>query len=207
MKNKIKFTLAILLTFFIGIFITGCSGSLPVLTVDYYIGYVSEVDNNPSVSIEAVDDRPSREILSNNVKNLFPGWKEMFSLKISRDFQEPRTEGIFSPKDMLARTIEKKFSEAGFRFKQRSSEVPLFRIALEQMQLDIVNRTWVATISYRVELHIDRHIVYTRTVNGKAEKTRITGKKGADEVLSQVITETVNVLDPQRIYRALTENM
>ena len=206
-KNKINFTLTILLFFFIGISITGCSGSLPVLTVNYYIGYIGKVKDNPSVSMEAVDDRLSKETLSSNVKNLFPGWKEMLSLKISRDFEESKSEGIFSPKDMLARTIEKKFSETGFNFKQRSSEIPLFRVILEQMQLDIINRTWIATICYRVELHIDGHIVYTRTVDGKAEKTRITGKKGADEVLSQAITEAVNDLDPERIYRALAENM
>ena len=206
-KNEINFMPVIMLIFLISISVTGCSGSLPVLTVNYYIGYVSAVRDNPSVSIEAVDERLSRETLSDNVKSLFPGWKGMISLKINRDFEEPRPEGIFPPEDMLAKAIEKKFSEVGFHFKKRSAEIPLFRVILEQMHLDIINRTWVATVSYKLELHINNHIVYTRTVNGRAEKTRIAGKKGADEVLSQAITEAVNDLDPGRIYRALIENI
>ena len=206
-KNRTKFIPVIIFVFFMIISLTGCSSSLQVLTVNYYIGNNSPVNNNPSVSIEAVDERLSEGTLSNNVKGLFPDWKEMISLKISRDFEEAKLEGIFQPKDMLARAIEKKFSETGFHFEQRHSGIPIFRVILEQMQLDIINHTWIATVRYRVELHVDSHTVYTRTVNGKAEKTRIAGRKGADEVLSQAITEAVNALDPERIHRALAENI
>jgi hypothetical protein len=61
--------------------------------------------------------------------------------------------------------------------------------------LEGAGRKWLADFSYEAQLMIDGNLRATQTVAGQAERMRLMGHSGAEKVLGEIFTESVNRFD------------
>ena len=72
---------------------------------------------------------------------------------------------------------------------------------MTQFDLDLVKRKWIVKMNYQASLIRDGRLTATESVNGSAERLKLTGKSDAEKVLSELITDMVNKLDVTTIFQ------
>ena len=56
-------------------------------------------------------------------------------------------------------------------------------------------------MSYQTKLLKDGNIILSETVSGKAERYKVVGSREAEKVIGELLTDMINQLDVQQLFR------
>jgi hypothetical protein len=102
---------------------------------------------------------------------------------------------------LISEIFRQRLQSFGVRVSASGAGAPnTLEIKLKQFELDLARRKWVVKMSYQASLLNEGRYVATESVNGSAERLKVTGKSDAEKVLSELITDMVNKLDIATIF-------
>jgi len=78
---------------------------------------------------------------------------------------------------------------------------PVIEIDLKKFFLDLVDRKWVAEISYEARLIKNNKLLATETISGNAERFKMFPQSDAEKVLGEIFTDVVNKLDFGKLFQ------
>ena len=110
--------------------------------------------------------------------------------------------GAFSLPSMITQIFKHRLENAGIRVApegQRRETV--VEIILKAFKLDLVGRKWVINMTYQANLLRQNQFVAGETVTGSAERLRVVGGKDAEMIIGELITDVVNRLDLNELFK------
>lgn len=110
--------------------------------------------------------------------------------------------GLYDPPGMVREAFRRRLEGLGASVPPKKS-LDAFHlvILLEKFRLDLVDRKWVASMRYEARMEKNGKLLAGQSITGVAERLKLVGRKGAGEVTSEVVTDAVNRLEIERLYR------
>jgi hypothetical protein len=202
MKQKQHRVIATLLYFLTWIVLfSGCTGRY-YLMVDYELPLASKQLEGKTVQLWVDDKRETKVIMTQSARQQFKSFKDRYSLA----WVKPNTERVLVGEHdliLLFKTaFEKRLNLLGADIAtERTSQEPLLEVTLDSLSIDYKGRKWIAHVGYRASLTKQGHPVTSERIRGTAERVRIIGRKGADRVVSDIFTDSINRLDIAKLFK------
>ena len=125
-----------------------------------------------------------------------------FTLIVSQENQNDRLVGAFGLHSLIKQIFKHRLENAGIRVASgEESRETVVEIVLKTFKLDFVERKWVINISYQANLIRQNRFVAGETVTGSAERLRVGGAKSAEKIIGELITDVVNRLDLNELFK------
>ena len=190
------------MVFFIAL-ATGSCTSKNYLVVNYQLPVESVTVNEPSISLSVKDQRTQKAVVTPSARRALNNFEGDFALVVSGDHKNERLMGAFSLCSMMKTIFKQRFENAGIRVAPDTESRPTaVEVSLKEFKLDLVNRKWVVQITYQANLLKQNRFAGGQTISGQAERLRVVGGKDAEKVIGELITDAVNRLDLDELFRS-----
>lgn len=175
--------------------------AIPRLTVTYGLPARTGEYTGKTVFLAVQDGRQSRETMGSGAREHF-GAPVSLALAVRRGGEEGRALGVFDLPMLLEEAFKRRVEQAGLQVssESRSADAEI-SILLKDFFLDLLGRKWRFVMAYEARLVRDGKVLSTQTISGNGERLKLYGHKQADEVVTEVFTDTLNQFDPQRLLR------
>jgi hypothetical protein len=184
-----------------------CS-SVPMLNVNYKVPEKTNQLVGKRVLLEIRDSRQDKEMFGAGAKEDFQNATETVSLSVAEGNEKGFKIGLFPLSDIMRQVFEERFKSLGMVVvtdKDKTGEEPGIVIDLRAFNLDLtpgtIKRDWKASMTYNVEISSKGKALATTQITGQSEKLRIIGRKEADSLVSDLVTDLVNRLDVQALLK------
>ncbi len=204
MKRTIRIILICCAVMITGIMQVACAKK-SYIYIDYRLPVASDDLKGQSVFLDCQDARASKAIFGKKAEDEFKHFTGLFSLVVY-DGKEPFVAGAFDLKSLFKEAFSRRLQYMGIEvITQQDKTTPVVEIIVREFGLDLVDRSWVANITYDARLLKDNKLLYTVTNSGDAERVKLLGLGGAEKVLGEIFTDIVNQLDIRKLldYMAL----
>jgi hypothetical protein len=190
-KRRIFFIPALVLAFF-----AGACASKPFLKVQYQLPSPSSTLDGKQVSVTVSDMRIKEALVTETARKSLRDFKGTFSLVVLRDDGSGNLRGAYDLVSLFSEVFQQRLKNEGIQATTGAdSSLPELKIEITEFQIDFVNRKWIVAMNYRASL-IDNGILLSKeSVGGQAERLKVMGKKGAEKILSELLTDVVNKLN------------
>lgn len=179
----------------------GCAGRT-YLMVDYRVPTASEQLKGQAVQLQIDDQRGTKTIFSRTAAGQFPAFNDRYSLAWIMPDKERILAGEYDLAALFRNSFEKRLALMdAVVSNDNTPQTPVLAIKLNKFTIDMQGRKWVANVSYQAVLTKPGHPVAKEQINGNAERVRVIGRKGADMVISEIFTDTVNRMDLQKLFQ------
>jgi hypothetical protein len=176
----------------------GCSKP-SYIDVRYGLPAASDSLSGTQVALTIIDERSDTAVFAGDAKKEFEYFTGIYSLSIG-DEDRSHVAGTYELPGLLAEAFRQRLTALGVEVvPSPSKEAPLLEIVLRRFQLEGAGGKWLADVSYEARLVVDGNLRATQTVAGKAERMRLMGHSGAEKVLGEIFTESVNKFDLQKL--------
>ncbi len=198
MKRTIRIILIFCAIMITGIMIVACAKK-SYINIDYRLPVASDDLKGRSVFLDCQDARASKSIFSKKSEDEFKHFTGLFSLSV-HEGKEPFVAGTFDLKSLFKEAFSRRLQYMGIEvITQQDKTTPVVEIIVREFGLDLVDRSWVANITYDARLLKDNKLLYTVTTSGDAERVKVLGLGGAEKVLGEIFTDIVNQLDIRKL--------
>jgi hypothetical protein len=199
MKNQ-KVVRDLLSVLFI-VLMAGCA-SIPELKVLYKLPPPSNDLKGRKVFLGVDDVRKTKTLFGEGAKREFGNYAGNISLSVARYKETGFKIGPFQLPEMTKEGFRKRLENAGIEvLSERSHGEPQLLIVINRFILDLVDRTWIAKMSYEAKLIKDGTVLAAQIIEGEAERVKVMGRKEADTVTGEIFTDMVNRLDLSRLFQ------
>ena len=180
--------------------IAGCA-AIPRLNVTYRLPPATGETTRPMpVYLTVQDERRSEEIMGIGARRDFGGTPVSLSLAVKRGEEEGHGVGVFELPMLLREGFLRRIEQAGLDVtSERVSGQPEISIVLREFLLDLVDRKWRFAMGYEARLVKDGKVLSSQTISGNGERLKVYGHKQADQVVTEVFTDTLNQFNPGRL--------
>jgi hypothetical protein len=179
----------------------GCAGR-NYLLIDYQVPLASDQLKGQVVRLQIQDRRQSESILSDQAADEFPQFGGIYSLAWILPDQQRILAGEHRLNELLKTIFTKRLTDLGAALTDDpNAAVPVLTISLKQLMLDLQEHKWEADLNYDAALVLKGHPTARENVHGSAERVRVIGRKGADTVLSEILSDVVNRLDLVKLFK------
>ena len=190
-----------LLCILLAVFVVSCA-SIPELKVLYKLPAPSNDLKGKKVFLTVEDARKTKELFDEGAKQEFGNYIGNISLSVARYNEKGFKIGPFQLPAMVKEGFKKSLENAGLEVLPGRSHGELqLLIVINRFILDLVDRTWVAKMSYEAKLIKEGSILAAQIIEGEAERVKVIGRKEADTVTGEIFTDMVNRLDLLRLFR------
>jgi len=171
----------------------------------FYVKYDVPVSVSQSLEkriyLKVIDGRETETFLSQAARNEFDLWDGTFALYYSE--KKPKSAVDTYSLTALIRTImaQRLESKGIMVVDHHSAGLPTLEMTLKKLQLELQDRTWVSDIRYEVQLSSDNLKTGRETVSGKAERTKVMGRGAGEILVSEILTDTINRLDIDKLFK------
>ena len=171
----------------------------------FYVKYDGPGSMGPSLEkkiyLKVIDGRENKNFLSEAARNEFDLWDGAFALYYSE--KKPKSAVDTYTLTALIQTImTQRLESKGLTVvDQESAALPILEMTLKKLVLALQDRTWVSDISYEVKLSGNNLKTGRETVSGKAERTKVMGRGAGEILVSELLTDTVNRLDIDKLFK------
>lgn len=196
-KNFLLSSLIMLILIF-----TGACAVKSYIKVNYMLPLPSDDLKGKTVFIKVMDVRSDKTIFGEKAKTEFKNFTGLFSFSLDMGKKKSFVVGAFDVPSLFKEAFSRRLSKAGVEvLNDQEKAESIFAIALQNFVLDLVDRKWVAEISYEARLTKDDNLLVKESISGKAERTKIFRQKDAEKVLSEIFTDVINKLDIQKLFQ------
>jgi hypothetical protein len=172
----------------------GCSKP-SYIDVNYGLPDAVDALSGTRVALEIRDERPDPAVFAGDAKEEFAYFTGIYSLTVGEG-RRSHVVGTYELPGLLKEAFRQQLTNLGVEVVESPGDgVPLLEIVLQQFQLEASGRKWFADVSYEARLLDDGELRATQTVAGKAERVRLMGHGGAEKVLGEIFTDSVNKFD------------
>lgn len=191
-----------MLSFFylMGIFVCSCS-STQFLRVHYQLPAKSESLRGAEVSLIFKDMRKNPAIISQSAKKELRDFSGDFTLVVARENENGKLIGVFDLSSMLKEIFKQRLENTGINVSEEKDLETQIEFVLKEFILDYADRNWKITMSYQTNLKKESDVVVSESVSGQAERVKVIGNQEADKVVGELITDMVNKIDLQQMFR------
>ncbi len=201
MRRKIQMIIRGLLSVLLALFVVSCA-SMPELKVLYKLPAPSNDLKGKKVFLAVEDARETKELFGEGAKQEFGNYVGNISLSVARYNEKGFKIGPFQLPAMVKEGFKKSLENAGLEVLPGRSHGELqLLIVINRFILDLVDRTWVAKMSYEAKLIKEGSILAAQIIEGEAERVKVIGRKEADTVSGEIFTDMVNRLDLLRLFQ------
>ena len=201
MRRKNQMVIRGLLVVLLTVFVVSCA-SIPELKVLYKLPAPSNDLKGKKVFLAVEDVRKTKELFGEGAKQQFRNYIGNISLSVARYNETGFKIGPFPLPAMVKEGFKKRLENAGIEvLSERSHGEPQLLIVINRFILDLVDRTWIAKMSYEAKLMKEGTILAAQIIEGEAERVKVIGRKEADTVTGEMFTDMVNRLDLLRLFR------
>lgn len=172
------------------------------IDVDYRLPAAADTLAGRTVYVETNDLRSEPEIFNNRAKAKFEHFTGLFALSLETPDKQQKVVGAYRLPELFETALSQRLQKLGVTLAaERSPDVPVFKININQFNINLVGQKWAAKTSYEANLTRDSGQVAREVVSGSAERLKIMGSGGAEQVVGQIFTEMINRLDIERLFR------
>jgi len=197
-----------LLSLSIMVFTMPSCSSVPMLNVNYTVPEKTSQLAGKQVFLEIRDSRQDKEMFNEGAKEDFQNATESVSLSVAEGSEKGFKVGIFPLPDLMKRIFKERLSGQGMSVvddKDMTGATPKIVVDIKAFKLELtpgtIKRNWKASLTYGVEISGKGKTLAGTTITGQSERLRIIGKKEADLLASDLITDLVNRLDVQALLK------
>ena len=192
---------AILLISFVAMAASFCA-SKDFLVVNYQLPDETKIPKEAAVSLVFKDSREDPAIATKSAKMALKDFSGNFTLIVSQEDKNDRLVGAFGLHSLIRQIFKHRLENAGIRVaSEEESRETVVEIILKTFKLDFVERKWVINISYQANLVRQNQFIAGETITGSAERLRIGGAKSAEKIIGELITDVVNRLDLNALFK------
>ncbi len=176
--------------------------SLPELNTHYRIPMPSGELKGKKILLVVEDKRKNKDLLANGAKGQFERFTGKVTFSIARPGEAGFRLGPYDAIGMLHEAFKRRLESEGIVLgSERDERLKKLVIQLEELSLDLDGRMWTGRMGYQALIMDDGRISSRETVSVQAERARILGRQGADEVMGDLVTDLVNRLNISRLFR------
>ena len=174
----------------------GACASKPFLKVQYQLPSPSSTLEGKQVSLTVSDMRSKETLVTETARKSLREFKGTFSLVVLRDDGSGNLQGAYDLVSLFSEVFQQRLKNEGIQATTGADSIlPELKIEITEFQIDFVDRKWIVGMNYQASL-IDNGILLSKeSVSGQAERLKVMGKKGAEKVLSELLTDVVNKLN------------
>ncbi len=185
----------------ISLFISACA-TKSYINVNYRLPIASDSLKGENIFIKFTDVRTDKSIFGKNAKTEFKNFTGIFSFSLDTGKKKSFVVGAFDLPSLFKEAFSKRLENVGIEvLTDQEKAESIFEIVLQDVVLDLVDRKWVAEISYEARLIKDNILIAKESINGKAERTKVFRQKDAEKVLSDIFTAVINKLDVHKLLK------
>ena len=201
MRSKNQMVIRGSLSVLFAVFVVSCA-SMPELKAQYKLPAPSNDLKGKKVFLAVEDARKTKELFGEGAKQEFGNYVGNISLSVARYNETGLKIGPLQYPAMVKEGFKKRLENAGIEvLSGRSHGQPQMLIVINSFILDLVDRTWIAKMSYEAKLMKDGTTLAAQIIEGEAERVKVIGRKEADTVTGEIFTDMVNRLDLLRLFR------
>jgi hypothetical protein len=190
-KRRIFLILALFL-----IFSTGACGSKPFLKVQYQLPAPSSTLEGQQVALAVSDTRSKKTLVTETARKSLKDFKGTFSLVVLRKDGSGNLRGAFDLVSLFSEVFQQRLKNEGIQTTTvADSALTELKIEIIEFQLDLAGRKWIVKMNYKASLFDNGILLSNESVSGQAERLKVMGKKGAEKILGELLTDVVNKLN------------
>jgi len=172
------------------------------IDVDYRLPSAVDTLAGRTVLVETRDLRSDPEIFNQRAKEKFEHFTGLFSLALEQPDKRQSVVGAYELPLLFETALKRRLQKLGVVVAaERSANVPVFQIKINQFRINLLGQKWLADIGYEASLTQDTRLVARETVSGSAERLKVMGSGGAEKVISDIFTEMINRLNIERLFQ------
>jgi len=190
-KRRIFLIPALILAFF-----AGACGSKPFLKVQYQLPSPSSTLEGKQVSLTVSDMRSKETLVTETARKSLRDFKGTFSLVVLREDGSGNLRGAYDLVSLFSEVFQQRLKNEGIQATTGTdSTLPELKIEITEFQIDFADRKWIVGMNYKASLLDNGILLSKESVSGQAERLKVMGKKGAEKILSELLTDVVNKLN------------
>ena len=182
-------------------FLCGCS-PLPHLKLNYRLPTGTEKLAGRAVFLVIEDERSRSDILGPGAREEFPGFSGNLSFSVARGSDAGFKIGVYELLSLYKEACKRRLENEDIRIvgAKEEGEAEL-KIVLQEFHLDLVKRTWKVKMAYEAKLIRNGDLLAKQMISAEGERLKLIGQSEADELLSEIFTDTLNKLDVGQLFR------
>jgi len=152
------------------------------------------------IFLELKDIRPVKTIFSERAKTKFKNFTGLFLFSLPNRGKKNFVVGAFDLPSLFKTAFSRRLENMEIEVLTEPEKTePVIEIDLQNFLLDLVDRKWVAEISYEVRLIKDNKLLARETISGNAERLKMFSQSDAEKVLGEIFTDVVNKVDFRKL--------
>ena len=182
-------------------FLCGCS-PLPHLNVNYRLPTGTEKLEGRKVFLVIEDARSRSDILGPGAREEFPGFSGNMSFSVARGSGAGFKIGVYDLLSLYREACERRLENEKIRIVTAKEEGEAeLKIVLQEFHLDLAKRTWKVSMAYEARLIQNGALLAKQMISAEGERLKLIGQTQADELLSEIFTDTLNKLNLVQLFR------
>jgi ABC-type uncharacterized transport system auxiliary subunit len=180
-------------------FASACSPK-PFLKVQYQLPSQSNALEGKMVNLAVSDMRAKKALLTENARTSLKDFNGTFSLVVLSADGSGNLVGAYDLAALLTEVFRQRLKNAGIQTEAVADSALLeLKIEIAEFQLDYANRKWITRMNFNASLLDSGRLLAKESVSGEAERLKVLGKSGAEKILGELLSDTVNKLDLARL--------
>jgi hypothetical protein len=182
-------------------FFAGACAPKPFLKVQYQLPSPSRTLEGEKITFAVSDMRAKKAFLTESAGKSLKNFNGTFSLVVLREDGSGNLTGVYNIGPLLTEVFQQRLKNEGIQVAAvADNAMPELKIEITEFQLDLADRKWVVSVSYRANLLENGSLLSKESVNGEAERLKVTGKSDAEKILNELLTDVVNKLNLVRLF-------
>jgi ABC-type uncharacterized transport system auxiliary subunit len=170
------------------------------INVNYRLPLSSYDLKGKKIFLEVKDTRTVKTIFSEKAKTKFKNFTGLFLFSLSQEEQKNYVVGAFDLPSLFETAFSRRLENLGVvMLKEPETTEPVIEIDLQKFFLDLMDRKWLAEISYEVRLIKDNKLLAKETISGDAQRYKLISQGDVEKVLGGIFTALINKLDFQKL--------
>ena len=172
------------------------------INVAYQLPAPSALLNGKAVFLEVKDQRSQAEIFEPEAAMQFKNFADLYSLSVIDVEKNSYLNGAYNLTGLFKEALSQRLKNLAVDILvEKSEDLPVLEIDLTTFRIRLQGRKWVADIGYDASLTKGNQTIAKERVKANAERVKIVGKKGAETVIGEVFSESINGLDMVRLFQ------
>jgi hypothetical protein len=196
--KKERFLIAV---FSFWILTSGCAAS-HFLSVTYELPPASGVEMARTIRLSVTDARAQASFLSPTARDALGSVSDILNLVVKDQSQPSQSIGAYPVVSLVEQVVQRRLEQDGIKIApEGQKDQPELAIELREFWLDLKNRRWMLTITYGMSLLKDGKPLSQETISGQAERLDIVGRKDAELLLGDLLTDLANRIKPDQLFQ------
>jgi hypothetical protein len=173
-----------------------------VLSVNYQLPSPAGERLARSVTITFVDGRKSDAFLTPSARNELEGFTGVYALTVTRPGDGAELKGAYPVDALFKEMLRYRLESAGVKVVSPGMQADAeLKLVLKEFKLDFGDRKWSAAVAYNAQLLKNETMASQQVIDGSAERIFLLGKRDADKLVGELVSDTINKLDVALLFK------